>query len=416
MSAHKQLLLLTLITGLILGATGCKKPPKGTSYGSGSGSANSDPSGADASALLEEAAQAAKEEVAMQNDYGGAAIEEPVPEGEQSLIEKFVLTKWMKTRPKMQGLVKYIEEGGGFFFMGDKDKFRIETNGTFGVSPDFELGPEELRLFGNYWLKAYALGQHLKPEDDDLGLFLDTGVDATLGDLSMDMWFRVVGEDIAARSIMAGFDQIITREKSFSPAAIPGVVGELALGGEMGFRAEFGVRRDNVLNLIYTPRANIAVKASAGVGAKDIATTGIKGTVRIADILLPSSANIGFHQATNLMYFDFGLDAGEIKLIDGNIYYVPAEVLGKELGKISIWNPEPVETMPTPSYTSALVKFLEPPANCQAAKDSAGNMLAGSIVKLKQYLEQAPQEDYNKTLSSIARAGLVFEKVKSACN
>lgn len=422
-----RILIASLVATISLNA--CKKVTVGQYKGEGAGAgaeaaagANSPGAmkGGESLALLAESESAADEQTAAEDEAGGAATEEgEVPEGEQGLSERFNMVKWIKTRPKMEPFYKYIDQGNTMFWMGDQSKFRIETNGTLGVSPDFEKGTEERKLGGKYWLKAYAFNQHLKPKDDELGLFVDIGVNATLDKLSMEMWFRITGQDIAARSILAGFDQTVMREKGVSVSAIPGVSGDVAMGGEIGLRTEFGVRRDNVLNLIYRPKASIHAAASLDVGLKGIATTGIQGSLRVADILMKGSANLGYNEPSKLLYFDFGLDPGEFKLLEGRIFFVPVKVFGIGLGDIDIWKPDPVGILKTPGYSTAFIKFLDEPkdsAACKSAVGSAGTMLAGSIKEIKAYITEAPEEDKAMMKNAMARSGMVYRKVQKFCS
>jgi hypothetical protein len=400
----RTVLFLLLSTGLALS---CKKVTVGAGGGGGS-SANAaagEPSPNDAIAMLGEAS----EEASAENP------EEELGEGEAPASgERFNLTKFIKKRSSLEPIAKYTDEAGTMFQMGDQKFFRIESNGTFGMSPDFNSSPEERKVMGAFWMKAYAADRLLTNAANESGLFVDMGAEATLDKLNIDMHFRYVGVDIATRSVLAGFDQSFMRDFELDANFVPVVKASAKVGGEVGMKGEFGIRRDNVVNLMYTPRANMLGGIQVGV---DIIVAGVflVGEIKLMDLVMKGAANVGLVKETGLLYSDIGLDKNELKLVSGKLDIV-TNLFKHEVRRDKVWHPDPIATITLPTFGSTYVKFLKKPVEgCKTATDRTAVTLALNLKKMKEYEAVAPEEDKGVVQGEIKRLATIYQKALTAC-
>lgn len=407
----RTVLFLLLSTSL---AVSCKKVTVGSGGGKSGSSANAaagEPSADDAVAMLTEAAEEVDAESTGEEGEEGTGEEAEAPTSE----ERFNLTKFIKKKPSLESIAKYTDEAGTMFQMGDQKFFRIESNGTFGLSPDFAKAPAERKMIGAFWMKAYAADRLLTNAANETGLFVDMGAEATLDKINIDMHFRYVGVDIASRSILAGFDQSFMRDFELDANFVPVVKASAKLGGEVGMKGEFGIRRDNVLNLMYTPRANILGGIQVGV---DIVVAGVflVGEIKLMDVIMRGAANIGIVKESGLLYADVGLDEGDMKLVSGKLDIV-TNLFKHEVRRDKVWHPDPIATVKLPTYGSTIVKFYKKPAAgaCKAATDRAAITLALNLKKMKEYEEVAADEEKGVVKGEIKRLATIYQKTLDAC-
>lgn len=401
----------TLLTILLAGnflASACKKVIVGKSKGGGS-------TGAAAAIPGEESpdASAASLTEAADSDLGEVGEEtaaEPTNE------ERFNMVKYIRSKPKLEAYHKYTDEAGTQFSMGDQKFFKIECNGTFGLSPDFAKAEAERKIMGAFWMKAYAANKLLTNAANTTGLFIDMGAEATLDKINIEMHFRYVGVDIASKSILAGFDQSFMRDFEIDANFVPVVKASAKLGGEIGMKGEFGIRRDNVLNLLYTPRANVLGGIQVGV---DIVVAGVYlvGETKLINLAMKGTGNIGIVKDSGLLYADIGLDQNDLKLVEGKIDIV-TNLFKHEVRRDKVWHPDPLAVMKLPTFASTIVKFFKKPANagaCKVAVSGAAVKLAGNLKKMEEYLAAAAEEDKFLVKSEIKRMGLIYKQTQAQC-
>lgn len=401
-------LQVSLLLFGVLMASSCKKVTVGGSKGSGSATED------EFSGDLSEEEEVLDEEALGDDGTIDESVEPSVAE------ETFSLTKFLNSRkePGLEGIKKKLDPELTKIVVGDPEKFSLETNTSVKIDPAEDSPEGERKLEARFWVDAYMFKKKIKNigTDSQSENFMEAQGTATLDQLGMEAFYRYLGVDVATRTITAGWEPRYTRDNDIKFGANAVVVGaevNLRMGGEVAVKFEFGVRRDGVLNLIFTPQADITagvsgeVKVLAGVGS-----AGPKGVTSMMKYIGRGNANIGFIKQTNMIYADIGMDPGSMTFTDGKVDIV-ASSLGRTLWTKNVYDPQPLLVKKIPQYGSAFTKYVSAPDDCAYAASEAERILNIGIVKMKAYREAVAEEDKAVITTGINRMNELKQKAKS---
>jgi hypothetical protein len=375
------------------------------------------------------ARSAASEEVVVEEESVTEEDTSEVESGEDGPIEPskaeetFSLVAFIKSRPEpeLDEIKKKINPEVTKIVVGDQDKFSLESNMSMQVSPSTdETAPGERKIVGKFWVDAYMFNKKVKNigEGAQGDQFMEAAGTAVLDKLNMEAYYRYLGVDVSTKTVTAGWEPRYTRDnevKFGANAVIVGAEVSLRMGGEVAIKFEFGVRRDDVLNLVFTPQAHItagiggAIKILGGVGS-----AGPRGVTKMMDYIGRGNANLGYIKSTKMIYADIGVDPGSITFTDGKVDLV-ASSLGRTLWTKNVYDPKPLVVKKVPQYGTTVVKYTSAPDDCAAATAEAEKVLNAGKVKLTAYMEAVDELDKPVILSSLNRMDELKTKAKVAC-
>ncbi|RYZ60226.1 MAG: hypothetical protein EOP07_01505 [Proteobacteria bacterium] len=199
-----------------------------------------------------------EEETVAEEDSGDVESGEEGPIEPSKAEETFSLVSFIKSRPEpeLDELKKKINPEVTKIVVGDQAKFSLETNMSMQVSPSTdETAPGERKIVGKFWVDAYMFKKKVKNigEGAQGDQFMEAAGTAILDKLNMEAYYRYLGVDVSTKTITAGWEPRYTRDnevKFGANAVIVGAEVSLRMGGEVAIKFEFGVRRDDVLNLV----------------------------------------------------------------------------------------------------------------------------------------------------------------------
>lgn len=401
----------TLLLFGILSSTACKKVVIGSGGGSGGKEKPGD--------SVEGGSSSADEEVASEEELG--EDDEISPDIEASVAEEsFNLAKFIASRkePELDEIKKKLDPELSKIAVGDRNKFGLESNATVLIDTADGAPEGERKLQSRFWIDTYLFSQKVKNigENSASDNFIEAQGTATLDKLSMEAFYRYLGVDVATKTITAGWEPRYTRDSEMKFGANAIIVGaelSLRMGGEVAVKFEFGVRRDGVLNLIFTPSANItagvvgAIKVLLGIGS-----AGPKGITQMMKFTGRGNGNIGYIPKTKMIYADFGMDPGDLVFTDGKVDIV-AESIGRTLWTKNVYDPAPLVVKKVPQYGTTIIRYIEKPEDCDAAGAQAKRVLNIGIVKMKKYRDAVAEEDKSVITTSINRMNELKVKAKT---
>lgn len=395
--------------------------------------------------LVALAAITACKKTSTANDSAPATAQQKSAEGqgawaapttmEQSTNLLFNFAQYVKENPKLAKLHGLVAEGNAYLAFGDKKLFRAETNLIVDAKADVDAEGKK-GIYAQYFLDAYALGNKL-PAD---GHAVDLGASATLSTPStMEAHIRIMGDDKFKASVAGSFEQNFTRDipfkLPFSP--IPGVTLQVtgAVGGEIGLKGAIGARVDNAAQIVFIPRVALMTKVTGGIKLIEILKADAEGIVKLAEVILHSSANLGAIAASQFIYGNVGVEAGQLNAIDGKIDLVAGagydgilpggldkELLTKLVEKLgfgklkelqwryTLWDPEALIVKDIPGFGKSFQAFYKQPADradCEtkvAAIDSqitAHKASMEAILATQEGLEKKVTESSVKSLDEV---------------
>lgn len=356
-----------------------------------------------------------------------------IPDAEEGAIEPskaeetFSLVTFLKglPEPELDGIKTKINPEVTKLVVGDQSKFSLETNTTMRVSPATdETAPGERKIESKFWVDTYMFGKKVKNIGVDAkgDSFMDASGTAVLDKLSMDAYYRYLGVDVSTKTITAGWEPRYTRDNEVKFGANVVVVGaevSLRMGGEILVKFEFGVRRDNVLNLIFTPQAHITAGVSGQVKVLGgLGSAGPEGVTKMMDYIGRGNANLGIINSSKLLYADIGVDPGSMTFTDGKVDIV-ASSLGRTLWRKNVFDPKPLLIKKIPQYGATVVKFIKMPATaelCAEATAQAEKILNANKAKMSKYSEAVAPEDKPVIIASLSRMDELKIKIGKACS
>lgn len=404
---------LPLLAFAVVGLTfACKKTVKVGSGGSSGGAESV-------------AAPVAEDPAAGGEDVGAGGEEGPVEPSKAE--ESFSLVTFLKSRtePELEEIKKKINPEVTKLVVGEQEKFSLETNMTMRVAPATdETAPDERKIEAKFWVDAYMFKKKIKNIGVDAqgDNFMDASGTAVLDKLNIDAYYRYLGVDVATKTITAGWEPRYTRDNEVKFGANIVIVGaevSLRIGGEVAVKFEFGVRRDNVLNIIFTPQAHITAGVSGQVKILGgLGSAGPVGVTKMMDYTGRGNANLGIINSSKLLYADIGVDPGAMTFTDGKVDIV-ASSLGRTLWTKNVFDPKPLLVKKIPQYGTTVVKFIKMPATaelCAQATAEAEKILTANQEKLTKYREAVAEEDKPVITSSLSRMDELKAKAGKACS
>jgi len=391
----------------------CKQHPEK----SGGAKNNGDPAGASADA---------------------AALNWAAPMDEQSSHQLFNLAQSIKENVKLEKLHQYVAAGNAYMFFGDKKTLRAESNLTIDSNADAEDGGKTIDAA--YFLDGYALGKNL---GEDKGHILDFGATATVASPSkMEAHIRVLGDDKYKGDATGLVEHTFMRDFPFEvpyypiPAVTLVVSGKV--GGEMGLRAELGVRQDNAMQLMFLPRVSLNAGVTGEIKLIEILKAQAEGLMKLVEMNLRSSASLGLIAASNYLYGNIGIDSGSITALDGAVKLKASAGLagldrlgfGKLIAKLgfgdstdldwsyTLFDPKGLIVKDIPVYSKAFMKFYKKPANraeCVSKTKDVSAQLAKHIASLKLFASTQSEADRKITDSALGSLGEIETRVGDYC-
>ncbi|RYZ84509.1 MAG: hypothetical protein EOP04_17850 [Proteobacteria bacterium] len=359
----------------------------------------------------------------------------------------FNLAEYLQTSPYSEELKSYVNTGDVIF--GDMNKLGIRSNVKVETSGETSLTPNGKRnITSMFYLNGAIYPRGVKLPDGTvasrIGIklangtliknnFIDNGGDPTtlsdeeVEDLEYQIvdiqakagfdvqgiegHFRFLGKDVyKPQSLKAVYEFSETREVSVGYPIFPGGVVKASIGGELGFKAEAVVRKDDAISLHFQPKMSIQSSAQTKIKALVVAG-GIKGVLTLLETAVNTSASISYLPKQDFAYGDISMDSAEIKALDGKVFlfasigldtlfenflgdYLPVgskEIWKKVSGffgvklekewKHTIWDPEPVFTRKIPARGVFFTSNTEgmSSSECSEVRDevyAAGDLMA----------------------------------------
>lgn len=320
-------------------------------------------------------------------DGGGGGTDSDLESVESKGSEKFNLARFLRENPRTTMLKDSIGQGDAYIFFGDKNKFRLETNmslDTQGEKGFFMGGPRGIAAA--YWLDGYVFGKRIG-DSSDRGYLVDLGATGELEVVTMEAHIRFLGQDKYKGDLEGVLDQSFMRDLNIEPVYYPipllGLKAGGNIGGELGLRAELGIKTPESMSMIFRPKTSLNAGLSGGIELLKFASAKIQGVISILSIDVASTANLGFMKDTGYSYGHTGVDGSELKALDGKVEIlakagvqgvlpggIDAKLWEKVLGAIGIedtswewrhtvWNPTPVFERDLPAYGNSFMKFAQ---------------------------------------------------------
>ncbi|MES2743991.1 MAG: hypothetical protein V4655_01130 [Bdellovibrionota bacterium] len=342
------------------------------------------------------------------------------PDVEPSVAEEsFNLVKFISTRkePELTEIKTKIDPEFTKLAVGDRSKFGLETNTSMKIDPAASAPAGERKLEARFWVDAYMFDQKVKNigAGSQSDFFMEAQATATLDKLGMEAFYRYLGVDVSTKTITAGWEPRYTRDNEIKMGAnvvIVGAEAKVRMGGEVAVKFEFGVRRDGVLNMIFTPQANIT--SSISLDAKvllGLAEAGPEGIIQMMKYVGRGNGNIGFIKKTKMIYADIGMDPGAMTFTDGKIDLV-GRSLGREVARKNVYDPVPLKVQKIPQFGTTITKYVAVPTDCEGALAEAEKVLNVAIVKMKAYREAVADEDKPVITTGLNRMNELKVKAK----
>lgn len=360
----------------------------------------------------------------------------------QSSSQLFNLAQYVKENPKLEQLHGLVAEGNAYLAFGEQKLFRAETNLIVDANApaDGKKG-----IDAAYFLDAYALGKKL-PEN---GRTIDIGASATITTpATLEAHVRIMGDDKFKTSVKGEFEQTFVRDIPFTLpySPVPGAKLEIggSIGGEIGLKGALGARLDNAAQLVFTPRVALVTKINGGIKLIELLSAGAEGTVKLVELKLHSSANLGLIPKSEFTYGNIGVEAGELDAIDGKLDLVAGAgydgilpggidkaLLTKLVSKLgfgelkelqwryTLWDPKALIVKDIPGFGKSFMAFYKQPADRNACQEKAASVkteLSGHQVEMQTAAAQLEGLDKKVLESSIASLDEVVANVDAYCN
>ncbi len=346
---------------------------------------------------------------------------------ESSSEEKFSLVKFLKSRtePDLEEIKMKVNPETTLLIVGERNRFSLETNTTMGVAPSTdESAPDERKIESKFWVDAYMFDKKVK----NIGAsaindkFMEASSTAILDHFNFEAVYRYLGVDVSTKTITAGWEPRYTRDNEVKFGANVVVVGaevSLRMGGEVAVKFEFGVRRDDVLNIVFQPQAHITAGVSGQIKLLGgLGSAGPKGVTKMMEYMGRGNANLGLIPSSKLLYADIGIDPGAMIFTDGKVDIV-ASSLGRDLWTKNVYDPKPLIVKKIPQFGASIVRFIKKPESaeaCKAATDEAEKILTANKAVMVKYKAAVAEEDQPVITASLARMDEILGKVPKACS
>lgn len=350
------------------------------------------------------------------DDKGGWVLNEGDEAGNQTFnLAKFAtLNEHLKT-----SLGKHSEAGHSYLAFGQTNLFRAEMNLTVQTFGDKSDAASERKIAAGYWLDGYAFGKKMG-DKSGRGYILDVGALAHMDTLKGEAVVRFGGKELyRAETREASDEKTFTRDFNYGttyyPVPMLGVKVSGTIGGEIGYSAHLGVRRDNALGLNFAPRGIVNAGLTGGVQALQFASAEAIGSTMVADLKIGSSANLGLIPSSHLAYGNIGIEGGEFKALDGKVEILAKaglgniipEGVGRDLWtkildtvglaknyqwRHTVWDPELVLVKKIPRMGTQFAAFYIKPqtsADCKTAQTKAHQKVDEHVDTLAKFRDSS---------------------------
>lgn len=357
---------------------------------------------------------------------------------------KFNLASYVKENPKMENLKRAVAPDESYLFFGERNKFRAETNFIIESRSDKSFFDGDRAISASYFIDSYVFDKRIG--GNGRGSILDLGAVADMASSTIEAHVRFMGQDKYKGELGKSLDQTFTRdlnlETVYYPVPMLGLKVGGNVGGELGLKAELGFRNDRMMSLLFQPKTSISAGLGGGVTALAFATAKIEGLVRLLELKLAASANLGYMAERGFSYGHIGVDGGELTAIDGAIKILaragldgilPAGI-DKALWKFvmktigieksewewehTVWDPAPISENDVPAYTSSFAKMGKEPkdlSDCRLAVAEVDATLEQHISQLQAYSGDLEDFEVDMIQSSLKNLGEIRTKNQGYC-
>lgn len=367
-----------------------------------------------------------------------------VQEVEEKASTKFNFARYVRENPKMENLKRLVGPSDAYLSFGERSKFSAETNFIVESTSDKGFFGGQRSILATYWIDSFVFGRRIGGKDR--GSILDLGAVADLASTTIEAHVRFMGQDKYKGQLGKAFDESFTRdlnlETVYYPVPLLGLKVGGNVGGELGLKAELGFRKDNMMSLLFLPKTAITAGLGGGVTALAFATAKIEGLVRLLELKLAATANLGYMRDRGFSYGHIGIDGGELNAIDGAVKILARASMDgilpggidKALWKFilktagieksewewehTVWDPAPVFETDVPAYTSSFAKMGKEPRDlfdCKAAIAEVDAKLGVHMSQLEAYSTELKDIEADMAKSSLQNLGEIRAKNQEYC-
>ncbi len=343
---------------------------------------------------------------------------------EETQEEAFNLATFLRqTQGLSEKIKKMIAPGDAFLYVGDKQRFDIETNATLKTQGESGLFAGRRGIYANQWIDAHVFGQRLGQKSG--GQIVELGANADMDQKSIQVYFRFLGKDIYAGKVESRFEQSIVRDLTqdavLYPVPLLGLKVGGTVGGELGLVSELGLPTQKSLGLSFLPKSSLHASLGAGLQILAFSSAEVRGKVQMLDFQSLHQANLSPVPSQNAYYSTQAWKADQLKALDGQIDLVakaglsalPSSVDGSLWQAIkdrlgfewshTVWDPEPLLIKELPPFASKLLRLLKKPKEASACQAQ----ISGLTSEMKAH--QQALETKRKGQEGLARETLELE-------
>ncbi len=358
--------------------------------------------------------------------------------------ERFNLARYVRENPKITSLKSAVGSSDAYLFFGEKGKFRAETNLLVEGKGEEGFFGSQRAVTAAYWLDGYVFSRRVGI--DGRGSILDLGAVADLATTSLEAHVRFLGQDKYSGKVGKNLDQSFTRdlnlETVYYPVPFLGVKVGGNIGGEVGLKAEIGVRNDQMMTVLFKPKTSISAGLAGGIQALKFASAEIGGLVKMLDLSIAATANLGYIPANQFAYGHIGVDGGEISGIDGEVFILakagvagllPADIdqalwkrVLKRIGiektswewQHTVWDPKPLLERDVPSFGTSFSRMGKEPyslGDCKFVTEEIDKVLGEHVDLLTAYSQDLKDIEAQMATASLGYLADIRDKNLKLC-
>lgn len=230
----------------------------------------------------------------------------------------FNLADFVTSSPYTEGLKPFVKNGD--LVLGDMEKIGIRTNAKVETTGKSNLTPNGTRnISAEYYLNGAVYPHIIKIKEQSI---VDIAARAGFDIEGVEGHVRILGDDKFDFSKKAQVEQKFVRDLKLKYPIIIGLEATASIGGEIGFEADVGIRKDDALSLHFRPVMGVNASAGAEANALRLISAEIRGIITILETMVATSASVGYLPDFDFSYGDISMDTTEIKALDGKVKFI----------------------------------------------------------------------------------------------